>query len=389
MKAKFIVLAICAVLVIGGCGIGATMLRKPNTAAEATKAIDVIDNTTEAFEYATEMVTNENGEEVTDAEGEMVTEIATDAAGNKIIAKKIDNIITSVSKAVTKADDSNKGGLIDKIKSGRTDETTKAAATTKKAATKAPATTKAATTTKKATTTAEAKPKSGINVKKLIGDDANQSFLGYRYSSDGYYYCDDKDNWQKDTGYNEVYDKWAPYAAMYIDQVRIRFQYENKNWMIQLWKGQYGYLLIGAEIGVYTCGLNEYTGGTGDFNHFNVAEKQDWLYMQLDCYYCQGGNGQYKKIFTRPYDKYWWATGFVKGQLTKYTAPRTELKTKNRITFKSPDQANLFVQGLKLGGFRRAAGADQLVDDSYFMSGSDVWVLWSTINQDSFIGYGG
>ena len=46
-----------------------------------------------------------------------------------------------------------------------------------------------------------------VDVKNRIGDNATQSFLGYRYSSDGYYYCDDKDNWQKDTGYNEVYDK--------------------------------------------------------------------------------------------------------------------------------------------------------------------------------------
>ena len=38
---------------------------------------------------------------------------------------------------------------------------------------------------------------------------------------------------------------------------------------------------------------------------------------------------------------------------------------------------------------KNPSAADQLVDDSYFMSGSDVWVLWSTINQDSFIGYGG
>ena len=39
---------------------------------------------TEAFEYATEMVTNENGEEVTDAEGEMVTEIAATLAFSAI-----------------------------------------------------------------------------------------------------------------------------------------------------------------------------------------------------------------------------------------------------------------------------------------------------------------
>jgi hypothetical protein len=107
--------------------------------------------------------------------------------------------------------------------------------------------------------------------------------------------------------------------------------------------------------------------------------------MQLDCYWSKNNNGQYKKIFTREYGKYWWATGFVKGQLTKYTIPKTELKVKGRITFKSTEMANLFVYGLRDSGFVRAAGSTQLVDDSYYQNGADVWVLWSTIYHDCFV----
>ena len=47
--------------------------------------------------------------------------------------------------------------------------------------------------------------------------------------------------------------------------------------------------------------------------------------------------------------------------------------------------ANLFVYGLKESGFVRAIGADQLVDDSYYQKGADVWVLWSTIYHDCFV----
>jgi hypothetical protein len=210
---------------------------------------------------------------------------------------------------------------------------------------------------------------------------------GYKYSEDGYYYCDDRDCWQKNTGYNEVYDRWAPRAAMFIDQVRIRFPYEGKNWMIQMWKGQYGFTLIGAETGIFTCDIDEYKGDTTDTVRFCCADREDWLRMQLDCYYSEGGKGPYDKIFTRPYDTYWWTTGFVKGQLTKYTAPRTELKTINRITFKSEEQANLFVQGLEMSGFIKAPSVDTLFNDSYYASGADVWVLWYAINHDCFIGY--
>ena len=218
----------------------------------------------------------------------------------------------------------------------------------------------------------------------------NEEFLGYRYNPDGdYYYCDDKECWQVNAGYNEVYDQMAPVTAMFIDQIRIRFSYENKDWMIQFWKGQYGWLLIGAEIGVYTAPQGKYTGTTGDVNHYNCADKSDWLAMQLDCYWAENDSGHYKKVFSRPYDKYWWATGFVKGQVTKYTAPRDEIKVKGRITFKSQEMADLFVLGLRESGFVRSAASTSLVDDSYYQSGADVWVLWSTVEHDCFVGYEG
>ena len=61
---------------------------------------------------------------------------------------------------------------------------------------------------------------------------------GYEYEPDGdFFYIDDEACWQSGKGYNEFYDKYAPAAAMFIDQIRIRFTYENKDWMIQLWKG--------------------------------------------------------------------------------------------------------------------------------------------------------
>ena len=191
------------------------------------------------------------------------------------------------------------------------------------------------------------------------------------------------------TKYNEIYDNMAAFIMMNIDQVRIRFTYENQDWMIQLWKGQYGNLLIGAEIGVYTAPGGTYTGQVGAVNHYNCADKEDWLKMDMTCYWRKNNEGSYVKAFEREYDYYWWATGFVKGHLTKYTAPRTELKLKSRITFKSVEMANLFVEGMKQSGFARALGSDQLVDDTYFQKDADVWFLWKTKYHDCFVGYEG
>ena len=378
-KNKIVILAVCAVLVIGGAVAAVPILRNRNAAQNE----DVSYLPTSEFEdvsgeydfpsyvYDGSETASEQNPENGSVPADPSAAAPTTANGSVLSTAK--NITNAVVTSTTKA----KNSLF-----GRNSTTT----TTKAAATKA--TTKATTTTKKSNNpTGKDKGATGF-VQNAIGEDAQQSFLGYRWSDDGYYYCDDKDCWQKGVGYNEVYDKWAPVAAMHIDQIRIRFQYDKKNYMIQFWKGQYGFLLIGAEIGIYTCKLDEYQGNTGDINHFNCADKEDWLMMQLDCYYSEGGKGPYKRIFTRPYDLYWWATGFVKGQLTKYTAPRTELKTRNRVTFKTEDQANIFIQGLKLAGFVRAGASDQLVDDSYYQSGKDVYVLWSTINHDCFVGYG-
>ncbi len=214
--------------------------------------------------------------------------------------------------------------------------------------------------------------------------------LSYQYSYvDDYYYTNDKDCWQDTFGYARIFDLVAPYIALEYDYTRVFFTYEERDFMIQLWKGQYGYLLVGAEIGVYTTDAGTYTGEIGDVNHYNCADKEDWLKMEMTCYWKENNQGSYKKAFHREYTEYWWATGFVKGQLNKYTAPRTELKMKARITFKSEAMADLFVAGLRESGFARALGSNQLADDSFYQKGADVWFLWLTKNHECFPGYEG
>lgn len=336
-KQKILILAISAVVVIAGSVAAVVLIRNFSKEKEDTTT----SATVPTYQYVEETYYVDVPEFVTNEAHETVT----DPSGNALTTLK--KVVKTTKKAVTNA------------------------ATTKK-----PAANNTASTTQALTPLA-----------KWLSE--NQ-VAGYRYQPDGdYFYTDDKECWQKNAGYNEFYDNYAPAAAMFIDQIRIRFTYENKDWMLQLWKGQYGWLFVGAETGVYTAPEGTYKGGKGDANHYDCASKEDWLYMQLDCYWSKNNDGHYKKIFTREYDKYWWATGFVWGQLTKYSKPRTELKAKNRITFKSEEMASLFVQGLKEAGFVRALGADQLVDDSYYHSGKDVWLLWSSIQHDSFVGYTG
>ena len=335
-KQKILILAISAVVVIAGSIAAVVLIRNFSKGKDDTTA----STTAPTYQYVEETYYVDVPELITNANHETVT----DPSGNALT--KINKVVKTTKKVVNN-----------------------------KATTKKPA-------ANNATTVPSTKPLTPL-AKWL----AENQVAGYRYEPNGdFFYTDDKDCWQKNAGYNEYYDNYAPAAAMFIDQIRIRFTYENKDWMLQLWKGQYGWLFVGAETGVYTAPAGTYKGGKGDANHYDCADKGDWLNMQLDCYWSKNNDGHYKKIFTRPYDKYWWATGFVWGQLTKYSKPRTEIKLKNRITFKSEEMANLFVQGLKEAGFIRAVGSDQLVDDSFYQSGKDVWLLWTSIQHDLFVG---
>ena len=99
----------------------------------------------------------------------------------------------------------------------------------------------------------------------------------YSYNSEGnYYYVNDKVFWEKDASYNDVYDYMAPVAAMFIDQVRICFNYEGKDWMIQIWKGQYG-MTAGAEIGIYNK--------TDKIMQYDCVSEDEFLEMCTNVWY--------------------------------------------------------------------------------------------------------
>ena len=148
--------------------------------------------------------------------------------------------------------------------------------------------------------------------------------------------------------------------------------------MVQMWKGQYGFLLVGAEIGLYTAPSGKYTGSVGDVNHYDCAAKEDWLYMQLDCYFAKNNSGKYEKIFTRPYDKYWWPTGFVFGQLAdkKDSDP---LRVLCRITFNEEGMANAFAEALAQEGFSSVSKFDPTVKDTFKIHGNDVIFIWQDV----------
>lgn len=195
--------------------------------------------------------------------------------------------------------------------------------------------------------------------------------LPYKHNEDGDYYYVSDENY--DYSYNYFYDEVAPAAGIFIDQVQIPFEYEGKNWLIQLWKGQYGMILLGSDIAVMTAdktadGLEDYSFATGD----------DRLEIKLQCSRKNGTESE--ELFALDSAKHCFANGYSKGQLVNYTTPLSELNTYAEITFKSDEMAKLFAKGLKNAGFGESLIKGFLVENFFYRDGSKVVFSWSDIN---------
>ena len=73
----------------------------------------------------------------------------------------------------------------------------------------------------------------------------------------GFFYLPDQDiitsaqnAWQRNFGYHALFDKSASRFSMVFDCEPIYFNYQDRTWMIEFWKGQYG-INTGCEVGVY------------------------------------------------------------------------------------------------------------------------------------------
>ncbi len=233
--------------------------------------------------------------------------------------------------------------------------------TTKPSTTETPTTTEP-TTTKPSTTkpTTTMAPQTG-NTQSGTTAQNNAIFenglLSYMFNPDGNYYYTNSDPWQRALGYNEFFDVGAGFVSIYMDTMRCKFEYGDKDWLIQFWKGQYGYLFIGHEIGVYTKPKDR------EVEHYDAAteDNENALYMSMT------GYRKGEELYTREYGKYWWCTGFVPGKLDNFS-DRSELSLKCRITMKDYNMLIGFCGALKENGM--------VLGEDFTTSGLDVFVTW-------------
>lgn len=212
-------------------------------------------------------------------------------------------------------------------------------------------------------------------LKDLLED---QQILSYQYSYvDDYYYTNDKEAWQYNFGFGKIYDIASPYLLLEYDYIRVFFTYAGKDWMLQMWKGQYGMIFYGGEIGIYNRPHTD--DGMSEWTFFNCPAEEDWLNMEMTLWH-QEIDGTWTREFTREYEKYWWCTGFKNGHL-RQEEPADELRLEGRITFLDEEMTHLVADGLRECGFKDASAKNSIGLDEIYVDGCDINFVWQNINE--------
>lgn len=204
--------------------------------------------------------------------------------------------------------------------------------------------------------------------------------MGHKvYGTKEYIYNDDTDPAcvQANFGYNRLYDWGAQLIDFSIDTARMKFEYGEKEYMIQIWKGQYisGEMgTVGGEVGLYT----RPKGTVSAIGHYNCAPREEWLNMEMTVLWDEEGNGNYIPQLTRAYNLHWWPTGFVFGQLEN-KKDSDPLRVLCRITFNEEGMAQAFADALTQEGFASVSSFDPTVKDTYKIHGKDVIFIWQDV----------
>lgn len=146
------------------------------------------------------------------------------------------------------------------------------------------------------------------------------------------------DAWQREFGYHALFDKAASYAGMIMDCLPVYFNYQDRTWLIEFWKGQYG-ISTGCEIGVYYA---ERILDKEEYTHtlFQCVDDDDM--PQLAFTLCRDS-----KVIAELCERHWWLTAFLPGL---FSAP-TDLCMHISVTLPSHEMAEVFVDGLLKAGY--------------------------------------
>ena len=195
------------------------------------------------------------------------------------------------------------------------------------------------------------------------------SVLSYKYMSGENYFYTTKYAFQWIFGFNRMYDLLSPLAGCLYDTIRCKFSYGGRDWMVQLWKGAYGYgLFTGGEIGLYKRTLGMYYGAT----------RKDFIRMQFSIYHNSS------RLFTTKMQEAWWSTGFQSHILGRMRQkPRGNCTMDATLVFQNAEMASLFAKALAKKGFTEEKNLvfNWYNTERYSVNGNTVRLLWRNMTE--------
>jgi len=162
------------------------------------------------------------------------------------------------------------------------------------------------------------------------------------------FFYNETKTWQQRFGFNSLYDVLSPMLLYDLDHLRVKFPYNGKDWMIQLWKGSYTAVSNGVEIGIYEKPQSR------KIDHYDCSSLM--LPMEVSLY-----RGE-KLMLTQKMEKTWWLTAFQPGLKIK----PGKLTMDTAITFDDANMQKLFAE--KLGTLKGVSNVTQ--------NGRTVRFLW-------------
>lgn len=135
---------------------------------------------------------------------------------------------------------------------------------------------------------------------QLVGKNGNPAFMGYYIDFNQNYVYTGINVWQRNMGFNIFYDIFCyltPFFFHYTTQ-RVKFNYQGKDWMFQMWKGRYA-IANGGELGIYTRPEEK----EGSF--YDCGADEDMLVMSIEVYHGD------ELLFKHGPMLHWWVTGFA------------------------------------------------------------------------------
>lgn len=165
--------------------------------------------------------------------------------------------------------------------------------------------------------------------------------------------------WQHDFGYCYAYDKSALMIGYVFDCEPIFFRYGDKEWMLELWKGQYG-LETGCEVGVYNRRDDDYDSFMQMLDA-TIGKREDGprqVDQQHSRFYRCVNSDEYLRIAFRLFRNdrlllargpqwHWWLTGFRWGVLSR----PEELILEVSLGFNNSGLLQACITGLQQAGY--------------------------------------